>query len=117
MEGKKRITRMATKIARLVALGLLFVGLYEGFVILEEDTRPRPPAALDHNSLHSSGKYHGEENVAALGHWLTIVFQPQERARGKYLIQWHIFPLFQIKGTPLHLCFQKSALGLRNHCH
>lgn len=38
MEGKKRITRMATNMARLVALGLLFVGLYEGFVILEEDT-------------------------------------------------------------------------------
>lgn len=71
IEGKKRITRMATKIARLVAHGLLFVGLYEGFVILEEDTRPGPPAVLDHCSLHSSGKYHAEENVAALGHWLT----------------------------------------------
>ena len=65
---------MATKIARLVAFGLLFVGLYEGFVILEEDTRPGPPAALDHCSLHSSGKYNVEENVAALGHWLTMCF-------------------------------------------
>jgi len=78
MEGKKRITRMATKIARLVALGLLFVGLYEGFVILEEDTRPGPPAVLDHCSLHSSDQCHVEENVAALGHWLTSVLQPQE---------------------------------------
>lgn len=69
---------MATKIARLVALGLLFVGLYEGFVILEDDTRPGPPAALDHSSLHSNGKYHVEENVAALGHWFTSVFQPQQ---------------------------------------
>jgi len=33
-----------------------------------------------------------------------------------YLIQWHISPLFQINGT-LHLCFQKSVLGLRIHCH
>lgn len=68
---------MANKIARLVALGLLFVGLSEGFVILEEDTRHGPPAALDHCSLQSSDKYHVEQNVAALGHWLTSVFQPQ----------------------------------------
>ena len=69
---------MATKIARLVALGLLFVGLSEGFVSLEEDTRPGPPAALDHCSLHSSDKSHVEENVAAFGHRLTTVFQPQQ---------------------------------------
>lgn len=68
---------MANKIARLVALGLLFVGLSKGFVILEEDTRPGPPAALDHCILQSSDKYHVEQNVAALGHWLTSVFQPQ----------------------------------------
>jgi hypothetical protein len=78
---------MTTKIARLVALGLLFVGPSEWFVILEDDTRSGPPAALDHCSLHSSDKCHVEENVAALGHSRTSVCQPKQCARGKYLIK------------------------------
>lgn len=67
---------MTTKIARLEALGLLFVDPSEGLVILEDDTRPGPPAELDHCSLHSSDKCHVEESVAAaLGHSLTSVCQ------------------------------------------
>ena len=36
---------------------------------------------------------------------LTSVFPPQQWARRKCLIQWHISPLFHINGTS-HLCFQ-----------
>jgi hypothetical protein len=56
-----------------------FLWVYtKGLLYSKKITRPGPPAALDHCSLHSSDKYYVTENVAALGHWLTSVFQPQQ---------------------------------------
>ena len=54
LDGKKNITRMATKIARLVHLALLFMSPSDELGIPREGKPPGPPAAPHYHSLHGS---------------------------------------------------------------
>jgi hypothetical protein len=69
---------MATKIARLVPLGLLFVGPYEELGTLREGKPPGPPEAPFYCSLHGSDKRQAEGSATALANSLTSVYQTRQ---------------------------------------
>jgi hypothetical protein len=54
LDGKKNVTRKATKIARLLSLALLFVSPFDELGISREGKPPGPPAAPHYYSLYGS---------------------------------------------------------------
>jgi hypothetical protein len=88
---------MATKIARLKALRLLFVRQFEDFGVLGEGTRSGPPAASDQWGHGSSDRYIVEDSAAGLGYFLASIINKhdeQEHNKVAYFamvqIKWNI---------------------------
>jgi hypothetical protein len=104
---------MATKIARLKALRILFVRQSEDSGVLGEGTRSGPPAAPDQRGYGSSDRYFVEDNAAELGDFLTnIVNQHGEQAEHNKVAN---FAMVQSKWNTIYkevFCHLKAQTAL-----
>jgi hypothetical protein len=73
LDRKQTLTEMVTKAPDLWFFGLLFVGPYEDFSTLGDNTWPGPPATPNHCSLHGNHMWYVEERAAEVGDLITEV--------------------------------------------
>jgi len=123
VDGKKRIIGIASKVTRLVTLGLLFLGPSKILNILGKNMWPGPQAVLDQCNLHGSDKWHVEGNAAALGDLMMSVHQTKCQAYITYFlfqtfaVFWMLYVFFWVIPRCLNFICQRFGTLCLFHLH